>query len=514
MSSQLTELAKHCEHYLRAEDYANYNNNIEIFNQLGGDALKFPSFWKQACRFALYGIISKLEDPKYPNQSYEEFYLKYNELNNLFYHDGSNRDNDNIICDKLRLVKEILDNAFLCSVMFETLKSKSVTAFDEPSFDVAPFKGSDHSEYTDHIQALAEQYNIDNLVVDKFQKIVTGNKYDKAKIAKLIRENGITTVRMPLLQIVDEIRLLLPDPLSKPTLLHQPLKNNLVAMGMNPNKKKVHEQILTQNADWTEDDLHAINMGDNSAVLYNLNRKDNKNMLVGPRSSAQVLSPVLANMDHESLIHRGAQRLDHVSQGIIANRGQFAPTVQANVTRHHVRDDEAALIDEPGAPTNLNQKAPKRKKNNQYVEKVLNARLEELGEGRKRKAWTDYEVNALLSGIRKHYDKARRLGQPHDAKNANLWSEIKKDPDFEHELRLRTNVMCKDKFRTLYSQNPGLFPEDMIPPADRSNRNNNNNNTVNQQVTHEHNIDIGNNNNSDTDEEDDHMAAKKRRGPR
>ena len=78
MSSQLTELAKHCEHYLRAEDYANYNNNIEIFNQLGGDALKFPSFWKQACRFALYGIISKLEDPKYPNQSYEEFYLKYN----------------------------------------------------------------------------------------------------------------------------------------------------------------------------------------------------------------------------------------------------------------------------------------------------------------------------------------------------------------------------------------------------------------------------------------------------
>lgn len=511
MSSQLTELAKHCEHYLRAEDYANYNNNIEIFNQLGGDALKFPSFWKQACRFALYGIISKLEDPKYPNQSYEEFYMKYNELNNLFYHDGSNRDNDNIICDKLCLVKEILDNAFLCSVMFETLKSKSVTAFDEHSFDVAPFKGSDHSEYTDNIQALAEQFSIEIQVADKFQKIVSGNKYDKSKIAKLIRENGITTVRMPLLQIVDEIRLLLPDPLSKPMLMHHQPKSNIVSMGMNLNKKKIHEQMLTQNADWTEDDINNISMGDNSAVLYNLNRKDNKNMLVGPRSSAQILSPVHASMEHESLILRGAQRLDHVSQGIMANRGQFAPTIQGNISRHLVRDDEAALIDDQGAPVlNHAQKAPKRKKNNQYVEKVLNARLEELGEGRKRKAWTDYEVNALLAGIRKHYDKARRMGQPHDAKNANLWSEIKKDPDFEHELRLRTNVMCKDKFRTLYSQNPGLFPDDMIPPADRSQRNN----IINQQVTHAHDIDIGNNNNnSDTDEEDDQLA-KKRRGQR
>lgn len=37
-------------------------------------------------------------------------------------------------------------------------------------------------------------------------------------------------------------------------------------------------------------------------------------------------------------------------KGIIANRENFAPTIQANVTRHHVRDDEAALIHEPGAP--------------------------------------------------------------------------------------------------------------------------------------------------------------------
>ena len=81
-------------------------------------------------------------------------------------------------------------------------------------------------------------------------------------------------------------------------------------------------------------------------------------------------------------------------------------------------------------------------KNHRYLAKSSNYQ-------RGRREWTEEETECLKKGIQKYQSHLHQKGP------LGIWAQILNDNDFKDILRHRTNVMLKDKFRTL--QQKGLL---------------------------------------------------------